>query len=453
MKHLKIAILALLMIASYSNSNAQDKENPWMFTFATNAIDISTNSDTDSGYFGSFNYDGNDVKILPWISKVSVARYLDKGFSLELAGSYNKVDRPWGTGADVTFAAVDLNVKYDLNNVLGQTGWFNPFIYVGAGENWVGTKDGISVNVGGGFNAWISDHVGINVTSGYKKVNTPIDFEMFQHSIGLTWKFGKSDTDKDGIRDKDDACPNVFGLAEFNGCPDTDADDDGVKDCCDKCPDVAGLAEFGGCPDTDGDGIPDVKDKCPEVAGVKELHGCPDADGDGVTDKDDACPNVPGPKTNAGCPFKDTDGDGVIDLIDNCVEVPGPAENHGCPEIFKDESTVNAAAKGINFDTGKSDIRKDAAAILDQVASVLNQNENLKFNFSVNGHTDNTGSAAKNMELSTARANAVKAYLVSKGVSANRLSTKGFGQTSPIDTNATKEGRFNNRRVEIKEIK
>ena len=443
MKHLKIAILALLLIASYSNASAQDKENPWMLTFGTNAIDISTPSDGTSGYFGSYDSKGNDVNMIPWLSRISLGRYIGKGFSLELAGAANKVDRPWGAGTDVTFFGLDLNVKYDLNNIVGQTGWFDPFIYVGGGENWVGSKNGLGLNYGAGFNAWISDNVGINFTSGYKDVRTPVDFQMYQHSLGLTWKIGNKDRDGDGVNNKEDKCPDVAGLAELNGCPDTDSDKDGVMDCCDKCPDVAGLAAFAGCPDTDGDGIEDSKDKCPEVAGSKLTHGCPDKDKDGTADKDDACPDVFGPKTNAGCPFKDTDEDGVIDLIDRCVEVPGPAKNEGCPEVFADQLSLDAAIRGVNFDTAKWNIRPDAAAILDKVAAILSQNQNLQFRFSVDGHTDNTGNADSNMTLSNNRANAVKDYLVGKGISANRLRAQGYGETAPIDS----------RRVEINEMK
>ncbi len=300
MKHLKIAFLALLLIMSYSNANAQDKENPWMLTFGTNYISI---------------IDGESENYVPWSTRISLAKSIGKGFNLEFAGALNRIARPWGiANNDVTFVGLDLNIKYNFID----KGWFDPFLYVGVGENWVGVENGIGLNAGLGFNSWINDDIGINWTSGYKKVNTSDDFSMWQHSLGVAWRFGNSDTDGDGIRDKDDECPEVAGTAEFNGCPDTDADNDGVTDCCDKCPKTPGLAEFKGCPDTDGDGIPDYKDKCPEVAGLKALHGCPDKDGDGVADKDDACPDVPGPKTNAGCPFKDTDGDGVIDLIDNC---------------------------------------------------------------------------------------------------------------------------------------
>jgi len=453
MKHLKIALLALLLIVSYSNANAQDKENPWLLIAGTNVIDISLPSDHNSGYFGSYNGTGNDLNFVPWLSKLSVGRYIGSGFSLELAGSLNKVERPSAPSSNSTYAGIDLNVKYDLNNIFGDSGWFDPFLYAGLGENWIGADNGLGINIGGGFNAWISDQVAINFTTGYKDVNAGTDFEMFQHSLGVAYKFGRMDSDGDGIRNKDDKCPDVFGLAEFDGCPDTDADNDGVTDCCDKCPETPGLAEFDGCPDTDGDGIPDAKDKCPTVAGPKITHGCPDKDGDGTADKDDACPDVFGPKTNAGCPFKDTDEDGVIDLIDRCVEVPGPASNDGCPEMFADQLSLDDALRGVYFDTAKSNIRPDAASILDQVASILGQNHNLQFKFSIDGHTDNTGQDDMNMRLSQARANSVRDYLIGKGIAANRLNAQGFGETTPIDVNTTKEGRANNRRVEINEVK
>tara|TARA_R110001583_G_scaffold21685_1_gene82109 strand:- start:3970 stop:5331 length:1362 start_codon:yes stop_codon:yes gene_type:complete len=448
MKHLKIAIMALLLIASFSNASAQDKENPWMLTFGTNAIDISTASDANSGYFGSYDFNGNNVNAIPWVSRLAVGRYIGKGFGLEIAGALNKVDKPWG-GSDVTFFGLDLNVKYDLNNAFGQTGWFDPFVYAGLGENWVGSENGLGLNLGAGFNAWISDNVGINFTSGYKKVNTPVDFKMFQHSIGVVWKLGNKDRDGDGVENKEDKCPDVAGLAELNGCPDTDIDKDGVMDCCDKCPEVAGLAEFHGCPDTDGDGTPDSKDKCPTVAGPKSLHGCPDRDGDGTADKDDACPDVFGPKTNAGCPFKDTDQDGVIDLIDRCIDVAGPASNDGCPVDPSSEvmAELNRYGKTILFDTAKATFKGEALNTLETMVSILVRYP--ETNFVVEGHTDSVGTDRSNQLLSERRASAVRDHLVSKGINPDRLTYVGYGESKPIDSNDTASGRANNRRTEV----
>ncbi len=113
-----------------------------------------------------------------------------------------------------------------------------------------------------------------------------------------------------------------------------DKDQDGVPNKDDHCPEIAGLPEFSGCPDTDGDGMADKDDACPTVAGPLENNGCPwpDTDGDGVIDKDDACPTVIGPPENNGCPWPDTDGDGVLDKDDACPTVPGGPEYNGCPK-------------------------------------------------------------------------------------------------------------------------
>ena len=272
----------------------------------------------------------------------------------------------------------------------------------------------------------------------------------FQHSAGITIKFGKKDSDKDGIADKDDACPDVAGLKEFNGCPDTDGD--GVPDKDDQCPDVAGLKEFNGCPDTDGDGIQDKDDECPEVAGLKEFNGCPDTDGDGVADKDDKCPDEKGPKENNGCPWPDRDGDGVLDKDDECPDQKGTVANNGCPEVTQeDQKKLNEFAKAILFDLGKATIKPQSAETLDNIVKVLNDFKNAKF--SVEGYTDSTGNKAKNIKLSEERAYSVKAYLVEKGINPARLSAKGFGPENPIADNKTKKGRELNRRVEINLVK
>ena len=148
---------------------------------------------------------------------------------------------------------------------------------------------------------------------------------------GLKAYFGlgkKKDRDGDGVSDKKDACPDVPGLVELEGCPDRDSD--GITDKKDRCPDVAGPMDLKGCPDTDGDGLVDMDDKCPETPGGAALEGCPDTDGDGVIDMDDACPNTPGIVSMSGCP--DSDGDGVVDAEDACPDVAGTTLTGGCPD-------------------------------------------------------------------------------------------------------------------------
>lgn len=147
-------------------------------------------------------------------------------------------------------------------------------------------------------------------------------------SLGLQIRIGVKDADNDGVVDKDDLCPGLYGKPEQAGCPDND--NDGIPDKDDDCPDVTGAIEFKGCPDRDGDGIIDRADDCPNVAGKRELNGCPDRDDDGVADKDDKCPYVSGKKELAGCP--DSDGDGVTDVDDKCPNLPGKKDFAGCPD-------------------------------------------------------------------------------------------------------------------------
>jgi outer membrane protein OmpA-like peptidoglycan-associated protein len=286
--------------------------------------------------------------------------------------------------------------------------------------------------------------------STYKKTFGDAIPSHVQHFAGLSFKFGGKDTDGDGVYDKEDACPEVAGPKELNGCPDTDGD--GVLDKDDACPDEAGLAEFQGCPDTDGDGVQDKNDACPEVAGLKSLNGCPDADGDGITDKEDKCPTVKGPKENAGCPWPDTDGDGVLDKDDKCPTVKGTVANNGCPEMTEEQvKKLNEFAKTILFNSGKASFKEETFAVLQSITAILKEFPSSRF--SIEGHTDSDGKDAMNQTLSEERAGAVKEYLLENGIAKDRLTSSGYGEQKPIDTNKTAKGKANNRRVEVLLIK
>ncbi len=318
------------------------------------------------------------------------------------------------------------------------------------------------------------------------------------------WKFkGCPDSDNDGVQDSEDECPDIPGLIVFNGCP--DRDDDGIVDSQDDCPDTPGIAEFNGCPDTDGDKITDAKDDCPTIAGLVEFNGCPDTDGDGLKDEDDLCPNDAGPKenngcpdtdqdglfdyldncpneagpkenkgcpwpdtdqdgildkddkcplnvgpaANDGCPYIDTDGDGILDKDDACVNVPGVASNFGCPEIQEEEKEIlQTAFENLQFETGKAVIKDVSFESLDKLAALLVKKPEWKLK--ITGHTDSQGNAQNNMVLSKKRAEAVSAYLISKGIDAeNRIIVAYFGEEKPIADNDTEAGRQKNRRVEM----
>lgn len=260
---------------------------------------------------------------------------------------------------------------------------------------------------------------------------------------------GCPDRDGDGIADKNDKCPDYAGPAELNGCP--DADGDGIIDPQDDCPDQPGTAAMKGCPDRDADGIKDSDDKCPDVAGKPEFDGCPfaDYDKDGVADELDKCPATAGPAVFDGCP--DTDGDGIHDGIDLCPYTPGVRENNGCPEIKKEEKAIiDRAFSNLEFETGKAVIKAVSYSSLNELAQLLKTKEGWKVVLS--GHTDNTGTATGNMELSKNRAQSVKDYLIGQGVPEFKVKAEWFGQERPIADNKTAAGRQKNRRVEMKII-
>lgn len=274
----------------------------------------------------------------------------------------------------------------------------------------------------------------------------PDDQDLCPDVAGLATFNGCPDTDGDGITDGEDLCPTIAGLEAFNGCPDSDGD--GIPDKDDGCPNEAGPASNNGCPirDADRDGIPDVDDLCPNEPGLAALNGCPDRDGDGIADRDDACPNEAGPRSTNGCP--DTDGDGIIDSRDRCPTTPGIAANNGCPEIKEeDRAVLSNAMRMVEFETGKATLRPDSRRILDQIVDILNRYPD--YNLRISGHTDSQGSESFNQKLSEDRARSCFDYLVSKGISSSRLSSAGYGELRPIADNRTAAGRELNRRVEF----
>ena len=454
MKNLSRLLFAMLLVLGFSNANAQDENNPWAISFGVNAVDFyPTGENAPLGdYFNEYFNADDHWNILPSLSSITVSRYIDSGFSLGVTGSINKISKfgdDHSRYSDASYYGVDGTIKYGFANLIGSK-VFDPYLGVGGGYTWVDEIGAGTLNGTLGINFWFTENIGFTLQSSYKHAFEDYLSSHFQHYAGLTVKFGGKDTDGDGIYDKDDACPEVFGLEAFNGCPDTDGD--GIEDAKDDCPNEAGLAEFNGCPDSDGDGIADKNDDCPTVKGLASLRGCPDADGDGVADSKDNCPNEAGPAANNGCPWPDTDGDGVADKDDLCPDKVGTVANNGCPEVTEAvQKALNAYAKTILFDTGKSSIKPQSEKVLADIVAILKEYPNAKF--TVEGHTDSVGSEKTNQSLSEARALSVKEYLVANGVDEFRLSSKGYGESKPIDSNKTAAGRANNRRVEINLVK
>lgn len=328
------------------------------------------------------------------------------------------------------------------------------------------------------FGAHVKAGAGVRLNAG---AGTAVDHGFgaarFRGLFGVEWfpEVERSDLDKDGIYDDDDACPNVAGVAtsdpRTNGCPPpppSDRDRDGIRDSEDACPDQMGVRtndpRTNGCPppppDRDGDGVADSDDACPDVAGVPTLdpktNGCPpDKDGDGILDKDDACPDVAGiktddPKTN-GCPDTDRDKDGVLNDADACPDEAGPKsadpKTSGCPRVFIKNGLIQIMEQP-KFDFNKAAIKPESDSLLTEVAKVMTAHPEIQ-RVRVEGHTDNKGGAAYNLKLSQKRADSVITWLSSHGIAAERLIAKGMGLSTPLVPNDTEGNRALNRRVEF----
>ena len=459
MKNLKLGISALALTVA-STVFAQTTSNPWLIGVGAHGVNHAAAGgqigNVFSTAFGSGDngqlYNLNNFTITPPLSKLTVARNINKYMVLDWQTSVGNVDnKRIGMGKEF-FLMTGLGLQFKFNGLWNEESWFDPYLRVGAnymrhdysgvafpltdinGQYYAGfsegmastqrRKDHFTVSTGLGSNFWLTKNFGLGIQGDY--VSTPIDksdvANFWQASASILFRFGNNDRDKDGILDKDD-----------------------------RCPDTPGLAEFKGCPDTDGDGVPDIDDQCPDVAGPVENQGCPwpDTDGDGVVDKDDACPTVAGPAENQGCPWPDTDGDGILDKDDACPTVFGLKEYNGCPKpqtVIADEAT--GALKGIFFDFNKATIRKESSSKLDMASEIIKNSNG--GTFLLTGETDKKGSDVYNLKLSRQRAAAVVNALEARGVSSNQLKSKGVGEANAVfSETSTDAERMTDRKVVV----
>ena len=450
--------LALFTTQSWT----QDKNNPWQFSFGVSALNFNgTNYTSPSGsidlgpsLFNEYFNVTDHWNVQSSFSTVTLTRYAENGYSIGFRASVNKFSKLGDTSiTPKTIITGDLVLTKTLSALTFCS--LEPYIELGAGQSFVGGDNDYHLNAGAGVSYAVSDKVHLKLNTIYrhnKKNNGIVSYvpdviPHFQHNLSVAINFGGKDTDKDGVYDRHDDCPSVPGLPEFNGCPDDDGD--GIENSKDACPNAAGLLEFNGCPDSDGDGIADPNDACPDVAGLAKFNGCPDSDGDGIEDGKDACPNAAGPRKFNGCP--DSDGDGIADPDDKCPNEAGPSDNAGCPNPTAEAiEKLNELGAVVQFELNKSNLRDDAIELLLSVYEIMAKYGNT--NFLIEGHTDSSGPKAFNKKLSLERAENVKSHLVSKGVEGDRLSTAGFGEDNPKESNNTRKGRIANRRVEFKVV-
>ncbi len=301
--------------------------------------------------------------------------------------------------------------------------------------------------------------------------------------IGIVYEPNIGDRDGDGLKDDVDKCPDdpedIDGFQDADGCPDPDNDRDGILDVDDQCPmnpeTKNDFQDEDGCPDgvqgdRDGDGILDEVDKCPDDPEDKDNFedddGCPDPDNDkdGILDVDDLCPNDPedldGWEDEDGCPELDNDNDRILDKDDQCnpktgqdiketqETYNGKDDEDGCPDRgrVRVTDTEIEILDMVYFETAKAIIKPESYEILNAVAATLKGNPGIQL-IEIQGHTDERGNDAYNLDLSDRRAHAVEKYITDKGIEATRLSAQGYGETQPVIKKSNEAAWSKNRRV------
>ena len=174
-----------------------------------------------------------------------------------------------------------------------------------------------------------------------------------------------------------------------------------------------------------------------------------DTDGDGVADQFDKCAtSAAGARVDgSGCEI-DTDGDGIPDYKDSCPTEKGTVELNGCPDANTMMGKTSAGVDNIQFEYNSSVLKTESYSTLDKLSADLRGSSTAKLNLA--GHASAEGTTEYNQQLSLDRANAVKTYLVNSGVDSRKVISRGYGETRPIASNETEEGRIRNRRVEFR---
>ncbi len=410
-----VATVIVFGLLATGNAFADAEPGQGYFSVMGSYIDDDKDRNVDDGVVGgqfSFGYAVND------------AINVEALFSAAVPGVGSDDEQHYGLGIDV-------------QRVFRRAERFSPYLHAGLGYMRVEppdstTRDGTMYSVGAGFL-----------------------LDMFDSNIALRGEYRlRGDTLSSGSDYKDDIFSLGIQIPFGEGSPKfVDSDGDGVADGIDRCPNTpAGTrVDAYGCEvDSDGDGVKDSMDKCPGTpSGVSvDSDGCPlDSDGDGVTDDKDKCPNtVSGAKVGPdGCEL-DSDNDGVVDRLDECPGTPAgvQVDIRGCE--IKDEIRL----QGVNFESNSDRLLPGATNVLDDVVATLQKNPSITFE--VAGHTDSDGAAEYNEGLSTRRAITVRDYLASNGISENRMTVRGYGESQPIADNSTRAGKAQNRRVVLRII-
>jgi outer membrane protein OmpA-like peptidoglycan-associated protein len=413
------------------------------------------------GIGGYGTIENGQIGVMP---ELYLSRYLSPRLDLMLKGDLGVFRTNLMSNLDLVNPL--LNLRFKLSD---ESKNLRPYLFAGPGFLADNGVSAINFDLGLGTKYYMNQSSAFYLEAGYIRGIKSTDHEgitgrenLWKATLGLEFDFGKTkDSDMDGVSDNKDKCPDTpAGVAvDKNGCP-LDTDGDGVADYLDNCPTVAGLSSLKGCPDADGDGVADKDDKCPDTPkGVKvDVNGCPlDQDKDGVIDSLDKSPDTPdGIDVDKDGRPVDTDGDGVADYLDKCPAVAGSKENNGCPvkEEAAEETmtTPDLLVEPVYFGYDKSNYLSGEKPKIDKLVKILKSNDKLKVNLT--GNADSKGTEEYNMVLTEKRIDSVVKTIQSSGIPIDRISKeKALGETKPVATNDTPEGRALNRRVTFEVIK
>jgi OOP family OmpA-OmpF porin len=430
---MKPTYISLLFMVVSTALMAQRHDTPWQINAGLNAVDIFPTGKgniyfpNQGGFFEDFT---NTDHWNAGVPSIGVYRTLKENLSFGVNFAFAGVSKIEGTtNRNLRYISSDVQLKYAFL----RSKHLSPYARLGAGISSFNNDASISNNITAekrsaghwvgsiGLDLLLIDKFGFYVETNFKSAFGDQGIPHFSHSIGFSYGLGVLDRDGDGTPDSEDECIDEPGIASLNGCP-----------------------------DRDGDGIKDSEDQCPDKPGIKEFMGCPDTDMDGIQDKEDDCTEEAGPLENNGCLFQDVDYDGVFDKDDICPDEPGLVEDKGCPVVTQESiQQLNFIGAKIFFQVNNSRLQGAGTneSIL-EIKKFMETDERIKL--IIEGHTSSDGAAAHNLRLSEERAASVRTRLIQLGIAPNRLESVGYGETRPIETNDTAEGRSRNRRVEFK---
>jgi len=189
----KLLLICSILFLINQTVYSQDKDNVWVAGVGINVVDIRTPKGIVGVFKGYANGPIEDLNMSGGFIRAFAGRYIKRGISVHLSASANTIKKGFMYNAGYplindSFFAMDAKVKYDVNRLIGETSWFDPFLLAGGGYSKIGESNNFNIAAGWGFNLWFSRSVGVNFQSDYNHNPQSTATDYFQHSLGLVFK-------------------------------------------------------------------------------------------------------------------------------------------------------------------------------------------------------------------------------------------------------------------------